>query len=234
MDIAPGDLIWIPPNTLHEMYGDGPASRLQYIHFDLLYDPSRSHWEASVPGGTTDLSLWPERMHPPIHDPVIKTWCGKLPRGTPSFVTDILRRIILEFDRKQSSGLGIAGLVVQLIDHLLKTQPDSQLTAKQARTVENCMYQIKRNSHQKLNSEAIARQHGLSATHFRKLFREHFSQNPREAHCEAKMRTACDYLTYSEFTISEIASRLDFTNVHNFSRAFRKAIGHSPRAYRKG
>jgi AraC family transcriptional regulator of arabinose operon len=50
----------------------------------------------------------------------------------------------------------------------------------------------------------------------------------------AKIRAACDYLIYSESNISEIADRLGFTNVHNFSRAFRKATGQSPSAYRSG
>ena len=45
---------------------------------------------------------------------------------------------------------------------------------------------------------------------------------------------ACDDLIYSDCSITEIADRLGFTNVHNFSRAFRKAIGQPPTAYRAG
>ncbi len=98
----------------------------------------------------------------------------------------------------------------------------------------NTVSHIQLHSHGKLNIETLARQHGLSTTHFRKLFREYYRQSPRSAHLNAKMRAACDCLVYSDLNITEIADRLGFTNVHNFSRAFSKAIGQSPSAYRAG
>jgi len=233
--VESGDLIWIPPNTLHEMRGDAPGTLLQYLHFDLLYDPARSHWSASIPGNTTDLSAWPERMHPSVTDPIIKTWCGKISANNPALVTETLRRIILEYNRTQTCSLLISGLVCQLIETLQNNRrADSPLSAPHARTIENAMGYIQAHSHEKLNIDTLAKQHRLSTTHFRKLFREHYRQSPRTAHLNAKMHTACDYLIYSDLTISEIADRLGFTNIHNFSRAFHKLIGCSPSAYRTG
>ncbi len=233
-DIAEGDVIWIPPDTLHEMYGHSPGTHIQYIHFDLFYDPLRSHWSAHIPGGTTDLTSWPDQMHPPVNDPVMDTWCGKLSAGNPVLITETLRRIILEFNRNQTSGPIATGLLFQLIGHLLRTHSDSPLTARQTDIVEKAMRQIQRESYQKMKLEKLAQQHGLSAPHFRKLFRAHFGQSPRETHFNAKIRTASDFLTYSDLTVSEIADRLGFTNVHNFSRAFSKATGQSPSTYRNG
>lgn len=233
-DVSSGDLIWIPPDTLHEMRGDAPGTTLQYIHFDLFYDPDRSHWSANFPGGTTNLSQWPERMHPPVQDPILGSWRGKLQGGNPAFVTETLRRIVLEFTRRQSSGLSLSGQVSQLIGHLIDGHPDSSLTARQTLAMENAMQTIQRRGHEKLSLEQLARQHGLSQTHFRKLFHEHAGCSPREAHIRAKMRTACDFLIYSDLSISEVADRLGFTSIHNFSRAFRKAIGQPPTSYRNG
>ena len=230
-----GDLFWIPPNTLHEMRGDAPGTRLQYIHFDLTYDPNRSHWSAHIPGGTTDPSLWPSTMHPPIEDPIIGNWCGKLEGHSSSHVTELLHRLILEYNRVQVSTLAVAGGVLQLIGHLLGSRHnDSTLAAPHVKAIENAMRQIQLHSEERLNIETLARQHGLSPTHFRRLFKEHYRQSPRDAHLAAKMRRACDDLIYSDLTITEIADRLGFTNVHNFSRAFRKAIGQPPTAYRAG
>jgi AraC-like DNA-binding protein len=39
---------------------------------------------------------------------------------------------------------------------------------------------------------------------------------------------------FSDVNVSEIADALGFSNVHNFSRAFKSAMGVSPRAYKKG
>jgi AraC-like DNA-binding protein len=231
--IQSGDLIWIPPNTLHEMRGYAPSSLLQFIHFDLHYDPNRSHWGASIPGGAEDLSLWPQYMHPPVSDPIIRKWCGKIHGGNSTTITETMRRIILEMNRARASNLMISGLVNQLISHLLNQQnPESSINLYHAQTMERAMQQIQLHGHEKININALARQHGLSPTHFRKLFREHYQQSPHTAHLHAKMRAACDCLTFSPLTISEIADRLGFTNVHNFSRAFRNIIGRSPSAYR--
>jgi len=97
-----GDLFWIPPDTLHEMRGEAPGTLLHYIHFDLNYDPQRSHWSANIPGGTTDLSAWPDRMHPRINDPVIGTWCGRIETGSPALIREPLRRIILNITGRRS------------------------------------------------------------------------------------------------------------------------------------
>lgn len=228
-----GDLFWIPPDTLHEMRGNAPGTRLQFIHFDLIYDPGRSHWSSNIPGGTTDLSAWPEHMHPPVNDPLIGTWCGKLEGHSSSQATELLHRIILDYNRAQISTLAVAGGVLQLIGHLLGSRHnDSPLAPRHVKAIENAMRQIQLHCEERLNIETLARQHGLSPTHFRRLFREHFGQSPRDAHLAAKMRRACDDLIYSDLTITEIADRLGFTNVHNFSRAFRKAIGQPPSTYR--
>ncbi|VGO21966.1 AraC family transcriptional regulator [Pontiella sulfatireligans] len=230
-----GDLFWIPPNTQHEMRGDAPGTRLQYIHFDLIYDPRRSHWSAHIPGGTSDLSGWPSTMHPPINDPIIGSWSGKMEGHNPVQITELLHRIVLEYNRSQISTLAVAGSVLQLIGHLLGSRHnDSTLATHHVNAIENAMRQIQLHYDEQINIETLARQHGLSPTHFRRLFREHYQQSPRDAHLAEKMRRACDDLVYSDLTITEIADRIGFTNVHNFSRAFRKTIGQPPSAYRAG
>jgi AraC-like DNA-binding protein/mannose-6-phosphate isomerase-like protein (cupin superfamily) len=233
ISIQSGDLIWIPPNTLHEMRGHAPSSLLQFIHFDLYYNPNRSHWGASIPGGAEDLSLWPHCMHPPVSDPILRKWCGKIHEGNSTTITETMRRIILEMNRARESNLMVSGLVNQLISHLLNQQNrESAINRYHTQTMERAMQQIQLHGHEKINIKSLASQHGLSPTHFRKLFREYYQQSPHAAHIKIKMREACDCLIFSGLTVSEIADRLGFTNVHNFSRAFRNSVGRSPSAYR--
>jgi AraC-like DNA-binding protein len=230
-----GDLFWIPPDTLHELRGNAPGTRMQFIHFDLIYDPVRSHWSAHIPGGTTDLSPWANWKHPPLEDPVIGSWTGRLEGYHPALVRDLLHRIILETNRAQVSTLAVAGMVLELVGHLLGSgHIDSALAPHHVKTIEHAMRHIQQPCEEPLSIEMIARRHGLSPTHFRRLFREHYRQSPRDAHLAAKIRRACDDLVYSDLSVTEIAGRLGFTNVHNFSRAFRKAIGQPPTAYRTG
>jgi AraC-like DNA-binding protein len=52
-------------------------------------------------------------------------------------------------------------------------------------------------------------------------------------HDRARMQKACELVLHSGSSITEIASRLGFSTVHNFSRAFKREIGVSPRSYRE-
>ncbi|WP_160300803.1 helix-turn-helix transcriptional regulator [Kiritimatiella glycovorans] len=230
-----GDLVWVPPDTPHAMRGPPPGTRLQYTHFDLEYDPARSHWSANLPGGVADLSPWRERVHPPVEDPVIGHWCGRLRCRNTAIVEDILRRVVLEYNQVQVCGLRVSGLMTQLIGHLLhERRADSPLLdARHARAVEEAMDHIQRGFREPLRVEALARRARLSPSHFRRLFRAHCGRSPRTFQLEVRMRAACDYLIYSSLNVSEIAHTLGFANVHNFSRAFSRAMGRSPTAFRR-
>nr|MDA3960328.1 AraC family ligand binding domain-containing protein [Planctomycetota bacterium] len=61
-----GDLLWVPPKVRHEMWGEAPGMTCPYVHFDLLYRPSHSHWSFHIPGGATELGDLEPLCHPPL------------------------------------------------------------------------------------------------------------------------------------------------------------------------
>ena len=100
--VGPDNVIWIPPDTVHEMRGDA-GMHLIYIHFDLIYAPERSHWNAFIPPGTLDLSEYAETMHPQVKDPVIGKWCGRLDIKEPQKLYPLLRNICLALKMSSNS-----------------------------------------------------------------------------------------------------------------------------------
>jgi AraC-like DNA-binding protein len=78
------------------------------------------------------------------------------------------------------------------------------------------------------------KKYGLSESHFRKVFREVHRESPGKMFNRNRISEACDKLCYTDMNISEIADSLGYSNVHNFSRAFREAMNISPSNYRKG
>ena len=50
----------------------------------------------------------------------------------------------------------------------------------------------------------------------------------------AVIQKACELLAYGKMNVSEIASKLGYSNVHNFSRSFSKTMKVSPKKYRRG
>jgi AraC family transcriptional regulator of arabinose operon len=76
----------------------------------------------------------------------------------------------------------------------------------------------------------LARRHGYSYSHFRRLFREHTGSSPHSYQLQCQMKTAADRLAKGD-SIKEVASELGYQNLHYFSRLFKARIGLAPRHY---
>jgi AraC-like DNA-binding protein len=230
------DLVWIPPGTIHEMRGSSEKMNCIYIHFDLAYDPVRSHWNAFIPGGTTDLSSCQSLMHPPVDDRSISGWCGKMAFENKSQVKQLMKQIC--FEHKRSGGksfLLLSGLMLQIISVLLAGSENKHHAENMRwREMKESAEAIRLAGDNRININEIAKKHRMSPSHFRKLFREYHGFSPRFMHNQAVIQKACELLAYGKMNVSEIASNLGYSNIHNFSRSFSKAMKVSPKKYRRG
>ena len=66
-----------------------------------------------------------------------------------------------------------------------------------------------------------------------KIFRESMGQSPMEYYMNLKIKEAKKLIREQNHTITEISNLLGYSSIHNFSRAFKKAVGMSPTAYSK-
>jgi AraC-like DNA-binding protein len=207
-----------------------------YIHFDLLYDPARSHWDVAVPGGKRDLGDWRTLMHPPLNDPTIDFWRGKLEIANPAEIKSLMQKICLEHSRQSNSAaLQLSGLMIQIVAEIIRgTARGESLAPLHWDAMQQSLESIQKDLVSRFSVEEQAAKKGLSSSHFRKLFREVHGQSARSARRNALMQKARELLLYSDLSVSEIADRLGFSTVHNFSRAFRSMAGISPRQYRQG
>ncbi len=233
-DVGVNDLIWIPPDTFHEMEGTSAKMQCVYIHFDLIYDPLRSHWNAYFPGNTLDLSDLSVLKHPPLNDSEIDQWCGRLTVKNSRLVRELLERLCLEYRRCHSgASLLLSGLLLQLLSELLQTPENLAVNSYYNEKMQYASESITTNYQGKLDIGRLAKQAGLSKSHFRKIFRETHNISPRSLHQQTRMRRACEMLTYTRMNVSEIAEELGFSNINNFSRAFRNATSISPSQYQQ-
>jgi len=97
-EVSDGDLIWIPPNTLHEMTGYPPFMDVPYVHFDLCFDLKRSLWQAYIPIGTGTLKKYRQFIHPPIRHPIIKKLFGKLNIPNKFIVGDLIKKLAIVYN----------------------------------------------------------------------------------------------------------------------------------------
>jgi AraC-like DNA-binding protein len=229
------DLVLIPPDTLYEMRGTSELMNCVYMHFDLIYDPGRSHWDACIPGGTCDLSDYHELMHPEVRDPVISSLKGKLAVQNCTRIAQFMKEICVEHKRSVTiPDLRLKGLMLQLLYEIL-TNYSTSVSDKHFyyNQMQDAAADIL-DSFGALDISDLAKKYHLSESHFRRVFREVHGQSPGKMYSRNKIREACDKLCYTDMNISEIANAMGYSNVHNFSRAFKEVLKVSPSKYRKG
>jgi AraC-like DNA-binding protein len=235
--VGDGDLVWIPPDTFHEMEGFKPSMHCIFAHFDLIYDPARSHWDAHVPPDVLDLSAYADLMHPPLPHIAIAKWCGKMQLANNAAVGMLLERIAFEHERDpRKSALVLSGMMLEVIAEILKGLA-AKVDAKGGfrwDQMQQSLRDIQNQAEKPLDISVHAEKMRLSESHFRKLFRETHGRSPRQVHREARIQRAKELLIYSSLTISEIADKLGFSSVHSLSRAFNAVTGISPRQFRNG
>lgn len=234
-DVAPGDLIWIPPNTRHEMRGHPPRMLVAYIHFDLVYSAERAAAGTIPTSGLrgTDLGELKKLLHPPCPFAPFKNWCGRLPVANGPTVYRLMKQVIVE-TLGAHRPLCVSGAMLQLLGEL-----ESGLSPAAARVggrypaMQRAAQALLEAHEGALDLGWLARQAHLSRSHFRKLFREAHGESARRLHARARMQKACELILHGNLSMTQIARQLEFSTVHNFSRAFKRELGVSPRAYRQ-
>lgn len=73
----------------------------------------------------------------------------------------------------------------------------------------------------------------LGKSQLTKIFKDSSDSTPMDYLHNARIKEAKKLLRTSAYSVSEIADMFKYSNVHNFSRAFKKATGFSPMAYIK-
>ena len=234
-EAVPGDLFWIPPDTVHDMEGFAPGMHCRYVHFDLQYRPTHSHWDFSIPGGMTDLSDLQPLMHPPLTAPRLTGLTGCIRGPTNRRVGQLLLDLCEEAARAQPfAGLRMSGLMMEMVSELMRGREG--LPAESMAHIpllETAAELMARQCTTPLALPRIAKQCDLSTSHFRHLFHRHYGCSPRTYIRRARLRKARELMVGSSLTLSEIAIQVGFETVHSLSRAFRAEEGLSPTQYRR-
>jgi AraC family transcriptional regulator len=88
-------------------------------------------------------------------------------------------------------------------------------------------------AHEPIELAAIAREAGLSAFHFLRLFGSVLGVTPHQYVVRARLRHAARLLADGDRAITDIAFDAGFNDVSNFVRTFHRAAGVAPGAFRR-
>lgn len=89
-----------------------------------------------------------------------------------------------------------------------------------------------RNVAGELSLQNLARDIGMSYSHFRRLFRQQFGVSPHAWRLRCRMEQAAEELLDQSAPVKEVAARAGYEDPAQFSRAFHRQMGLSPSVYR--
>lgn len=87
--------------------------------------------------------------------------------------------------------------------------------------------------HETIRVSDIAKTLGINSDYLTKVFKKEKGISVQQYIQEEKMKEAERLLSYSSYSISEIAAFLSFSSQSHFSKCFRKIYGETPAVYRK-
>ena len=85
----------------------------------------------------------------------------------------------------------------------------------------------------RLSVEIVAKETGVSASHLTALFRRQMSISPGEYIRRVKLEESKSLIREGKMNFSQIASALQYSTIHHFSRQFKENFGISPSEYAK-
>jgi AraC-like DNA-binding protein len=127
-------------------------------------------------------------------------------------------------------------LFVQMMRaHIEQTQaPTGLLAALADRQIGEALQQMHKSPQQRWSLETLARRVGMSRSAFASRFHQLAGETPMQYLTHWRMRKACELLRETRLGMADIAEQAGYQSEAAFGKAFKKSIGTSPGAYRKG
>lgn len=122
-----------------------------------------------------------------------------------------------------------------LISFMRSTIPESQYTMISVNNSESTLNLLltymNEHVHTTVTVEQLVKYSGLNRTGINNLFKQNFGKGAIEHFIGMKIEAAKKYLRENNFNVTQISELLGYSNVHYFSRQFKKVTGMSPIEY---
>ena len=146
---------------------------------------------------------------------------------------DLIIKMLHLSPRSQSYFYALSGLALLFISEL-----ELQITAAKAHSkyrflIEKITEQMQECPEVPRSNEELAKECGISKSHFINLFRQYTGCTPKQYRLRELVRKACVLLDTTPLNIQEISFSLNIEDPLYFSRLFKSIQGVSPREYRK-
>ncbi|MEK3731865.1 MULTISPECIES: AraC family transcriptional regulator [Paenibacillus] len=232
----PGDILLFKPGLEHEFVMSRGECWMPHIHFDVLdyadYEAVPIHFKRRSECSEEELAwLRPDILGSALGWPNVI----RIPNHAEVFHT--LMQIIHAYERRDPDyPLLQKSLVLRILYLILKglrAADNAHLTMHQ-RAMERAVTYIMEHYNATIPLETLSKMAVLSVFHFSRLFKQTFGVSPHRFQIRYRMEKAKELMMFHHhLSLSTIAEKVGYSNVHSFSKAFKQAEGMSPRQFLK-
>lgn len=243
-DIGVGDILFICPAVLHEIFSLSPGPRL-YIQADFLnfvgFKELEKTFRLLSPAIRVTKSTCPPELYDEFFGYIIsiaKLYFGLAPSADITEAEDDTSVVYKELE--PFCELEIYSHLMKLIASLGRNQhrfvggtsTSVANTFKNTVSLSNVCAYISEQFTENLTLEQISEYAGFSKYHFERLFREYSGVTFYQYLQRMRLNYAQTLLSNPELSITDIAGQAGFASCITFTRAFKKYTGYTPSEYR--
>ena len=205
-----GDMVLYAPNQWHMQYADiGIAPRFVTVSFDVAGCPLDA--------------LYNRKIQPPQQAVTLLQQMLRERDVMDDYTTDM-----------------VISLLSQLLLHLLRTAGASEDKLKPSNTlhseneiIRRAQQYIMAHIRDKLSVPLVAKMADVSASYLTALFHKNLHISPGEYIRRIKLQESRQMIRENDMNFTEIATALQYSTVHHFSRQFKEKFGMTPTEYAK-
>lgn len=230
-DFQAGDFCFIQPDLIHTIEGLTDTIT-PFAHFDIFFNPNRKQ-SFPTKAGQIDLSPFTDLLQPKLNDMHGIDIPMRLQPSKPFEFKDLFLRMVESWDKNKSpNNLEVQAIGTSLIHMIISDYTQYKSAPHHARRLDWMNAYLQLNLSNPLTLEQMAKRANLSISRFRTLFKEEFKQSPHQHLLHLRLNHAIYLLEQTSNSIDNIAEYCGFSDIHHFSKAFKKVMGHSPNQYR--
>jgi AraC family transcriptional regulator of arabinose operon len=213
VDVNPSEFIIIPANIPHR-YGAGNSKpwTIYWVHF-----------KGELSAYITELILNNSENYKPAlsyNDQRIKLFEDIYNNLEKGYSSDALRYVNMMFSHFLSS--------------LIYEEKFNDADKKKGKNIISLsIAMMQKKIHSVIKLHEFASFSNLSVSHFSAIFKTETGYSPIEYFNHLKIQKACQYLSFTDMSVKELAISLGIEDQYYFSRMFTKLMGTSPTEYRK-
>jgi len=142
---------------------------------------------------------------------------------------------IFDLVRKEQPGYQqiASGMVIKLLGYIISFEKQKGFSGKPiSRVIESIRFEMKQNMEKELDLKDLAKQHNVSYSFFRKMFKKYTGVSPGQYHLQLRITRAKELLISTGKSVKEISYELGFQSIYYFSNMFKKKEGMTPTDFR--